>query len=255
MELKKFYSNEFGTLTKITSKSGKIMFVGREAAKIWGHTNIRQSVSRLCNKDEYKRIKLKDYPEFKEVLLSNNLLRSSNAPSIIMITESALYKLALSSSLEKAKPFRDWVTKEVLPSVRQKGYYSLADQTNEMLIHTSIDVQKQNSKDINLKNYTEGGVPSIVDYNKKTCLLHSGRTTKEVKEHGKEIGLKSSERTSAKEVLRNTEPEIACAMSFTDSLVQKGFDLDTVSELSKKAAIPLFKGMLELGITPGELNK
>jgi hypothetical protein len=43
-------------------------------------------------------------------------------------------------------------------------------------------------------------------------------------------------------------------MSFTDSLVQQGFDLKTVSELSMKAALPLFQGMLELGIKPAELK-
>jgi len=44
-------------------------------------------------------------------------------------------------------------------------------------------------------------------------------------------------------------------MSFTDSLVKKGFDLNTVSELSLKAAVPLFQGMIELGVKPSELNK
>ena len=56
-------------------------------------------------------------------------------------------------------------------------------------------------------------------------------------------------------MLRNTKPELACSMSFVDSLVSKGYDLKTVSELSLKCAIPLFQGMLELGIKPAELNK
>ena len=43
-------------------------------------------------------------------------------------------------------------------------------------------------------------------------------------------------------------------MSFTDSLVAKGFDLKTISELSLKAAVPLFQGMIELGIKPKELE-
>jgi hypothetical protein len=43
-------------------------------------------------------------------------------------------------------------------------------------------------------------------------------------------------------------------MSFTDDLVNKGFDLKTVSELSLKCAVPLFEGMLELGVKPKELE-
>lgn len=256
MEIKKFNRNEFGTLTTITNeKTGIVMFVGQEVAKMWGHTNLRQAVNRLCNENEFKVIKFKQYPEFKHLLLSNDLLQSSNAPSIMMITESALYKLALASNLEKAKPFRDWVASEVLPSIRKNGYYSIADQTQKILIHTNKSIQKQNSKDVNTKNFIEGGVSAIIDYNKKSCLLHSGKTTKEIKEYGKQIGLKSTERSSAKEVLRHTKPEIACAMSFTDDLVKKGFDLNTVSELSVKSAIPLFKGMIELGANPNELNQ
>ncbi|HSH52182.1 MAG TPA: BRO family protein [Bacteroidales bacterium] len=256
MEIKKFNKNDFGTLTTIISdKTGLVMFVGQEVAKMWGHTNLRQAVSRLCKDDEYKVIKFKEYPGFKHLLLSNDLLQSSNAPSIMLITESALYKLALASNLEKAKPFRDWVTSEVLPSIRKNGYYSIADQTQKILIHTNKTIQKQNSKDINAKNFIEGGVAAIIEYNRKSCLLHSGKTTKELKEMGKQIGLKSKQRTSAKEVLRNTKPEIACAMSFTDDLVKKGFDLNTVSELSKKSAIPLFKGMIEIGANPKELNE
>jgi len=256
MDIRKFNKKEFGTLTTIVNdKTGIIMFVGQEVAKMWGHTNLRQAIGRLCNDDEYKVIKFKNYPEFKYLLLSNNLLQSSNASSIMMITESALYKLALASNLDKAKPFRDWVTSEVLPSIRKNGYYSIADQTQKILIHTHKSIQKQNSKDINAKNYIEGGVSAIIDYNKKSCLLHSGKTIKQLKEYGKQIGLKSTERTSAKEVLRHIKPEIACAMSFTDDLVNKGFDLNTVSELSINSAIPLFKGMIELGINPKELNE
>ena len=75
-----------------------------------------------------------------------------------MLTEGGMYKLALSSNLEKAKPFRDWVATEVLPSIRKNGYYSIADQTQKILIHTDKGIQKQNSKDINRKNWIEGGL-------------------------------------------------------------------------------------------------
>lgn len=255
MKIDKFIKQEFGTLTTITSeKTGIVMFVGNEIAKMWGHTNLRQAINRICNKDEFSVIKFKNYPDFKKQLLSNGLLQSSNAPSITMLKESALYKLALASNLEKAKPFRDWVASEVLPSIRKHGYYSLANQTNAVLIHTNVAIQKSNSKDINAKNYIEKGIESVIEYNRNSCLLHTGKTPSEIKKMGLDVGLKSSERNSAKEVLRHTKPELACAMSFTDSLVKKGFDLKTVSELSLKSAVPLFQGMLELGIKPDELE-
>lgn len=43
----------------------------------------------------------------------------------IIINESGLYSLVLSSKLPTAKKFKHWVTSEVLPSIRKYGTYSL----------------------------------------------------------------------------------------------------------------------------------
>jgi prophage antirepressor-like protein len=253
MKIDKFNKSDFGTLTTITSeKTGVVMFIAAEVGKMWGHTNMKQVVNRILNKSEYMVINKSNYALFFKELVSNNVL-PSKAQRIQLITESAVYKLALASNLEKAKPFRDWVAAEILPSIRKNGYYSLADQTSAIMIHTNTSIQKMNSKDINSKIFTENGKDSVIEYNRKSCLLHTGKTPSQIKEIGKNLGLKSKDRNSAKEVLRHSKPELACAMSFTDSLVHKGFDLNTVSELSLKAAVPLFQGMIELGITPSEL--
>lgn len=253
--LEKFTNKDFGTLTKIENeKTGIVMFVGSEVAKNWGHTNLTQAIkSANLNKDEYKVIDLKLYREFKTQLTKFKLV-GQRSSTITMLTEGGMYKLALASNLEKAKPFRDWVANEVLPSIRKKGYYSLADQSNKILIHANTSIQKNNSKDINAKNYIESGIESVIEYNRNSCLLHTGKTPSEIKKQGKELGLKSAECNSAKEVLRHTKPELACAMSFTDSLVAKGFDLKSVSELALKSAVPLFQGMIELGMKPSELE-
>jgi anti-repressor protein len=255
MKIERFTKNEFSTLTTITNeKNGVVMFVGKEIADMWGHTNLTQAIkSAHLNSDEYKKIILSKYPEFKNQLTNSNLV-GGRSSSITLLTESGMYKLALASNLEKAKPFRDWVTSEILPSIRKHGYYSIADQSNAVMIHTNVSIQKNNSKDINAKNMIESGLEKVIEYNRESCLLHTGKTPKDIKELGKQIGLPSTQRTSAKEVLRHTKPELACAMSFTDSLVKKGFDLKTVSELSLKSAVPLFQGMIELGIKPKELE-
>jgi prophage antirepressor-like protein len=255
MQINKFTKSDFGTLTTLTSdKTGVVMFLAPEIGKMWGHSNMRQVVNRILNESEYKVITKSKHPEFFKELVSNKLL-PSKAQRIQLITESAVYKLALASNLEKAKPFRDWVTSEVLPSIRKNGYYSIANQSEAILIHTNTSVQKQNSKDVNKKHFIEQGIESVIEHNRQSMLLHTGKTPPQWKKIGKEQGLKSKETSSGKEVLRHIQPEIACAMSFTDSLVSKGFDLKTVSELSLKAAVPLFQGMIELGITPLELKK
>ena len=46
----------------------------------------------------------------------------------VIINESGMYALILSSKLEKAREFKHWVTFEVLPSIRKTGSYSLFDK-------------------------------------------------------------------------------------------------------------------------------
>ncbi|MCE1237987.1 MAG: Bro-N domain-containing protein [Hyphomicrobiales bacterium] len=40
-------------------------------------------------------------------------------------SESGLYKLIMRSDKPQARPFQDWVTREVLPSIRKTGAYEL----------------------------------------------------------------------------------------------------------------------------------
>lgn len=45
----------------------------------------------------------------------------------IIINESGLYSVILRSDKPEAKPFRRWITHEVLPEIRRTGSYSLTD--------------------------------------------------------------------------------------------------------------------------------
>ena len=255
MIVSKFEKPEFGTLTTITSeKTGVVMFIAAEVGDMWGHTNLTSVTRSLLNKNEVLTIKKSQYKDLFRIFVSEQILKPK-AQRIQLITESALYKLALASNVDKAKPFRDWVAGEVLPSIRKNGYYTIANQTERIMIHADTNIQKQNSKDINAKNFIEKGLESVIEYNRLNCLKHTGLLPHQVKDYGKQKGLKSAERTSAKEVLRHIKPELACSMSFVDDLVKKGFDFNTVSDLSLRAAVPLFQGMIELGIKPNELDK
>ena len=125
MNVIKFHREELGDLTVLhNEKTGKTMFLLKEVAKQWGHTNATQAANNLLSKEEKLLVEFKKHPTFKELLRDNGII-GKRASSVLLITESGLYKLALSSNLEKAKPFRDWVTEEVLPSIREKGSYSI----------------------------------------------------------------------------------------------------------------------------------
>lgn len=48
----------------------------------------------------------------------------SGAKSATFITEPQLYYVLMRSKARKARPFRQWVVNEVLPTIRKQGYYS-----------------------------------------------------------------------------------------------------------------------------------
>lgn len=44
-----------------------------------------------------------------------------------MLSESGLYKMITRSDKPEAKPFQEWVTRDVLPTIRKDGTYSVFD--------------------------------------------------------------------------------------------------------------------------------
>lgn len=68
-----------------------------------------------------KRIKARlDADEWDEVTFSDPIGRKQ---STTIINEPGLYSVILRSNKPEAKPFKRWVTHEVLPEIRKKGYY------------------------------------------------------------------------------------------------------------------------------------
>ena len=71
--------------------------------------------------------------------------------NMVVINESGLYSLILSSKLPTAKAFKRWVTSEVLPTIRKHGAYmdtdiiekSLADPDFLIQLATTLKEEKQ----------------------------------------------------------------------------------------------------------------
>ena len=66
----------------------------------------------------------------------------------VLINESGLYSLILSSKLPGAKKFKRWVTSEVLPSVSKCGIYAIDEVLNnpDMLIAALTDLKTERDK-------------------------------------------------------------------------------------------------------------
>lgn len=109
-DMQVFNNPEFGEVRTI-EENGAILFCGSDVAKALGYTNPSKAINDHCRGDLTKR-----YP------IVDALGRTQGA---IFIPESDLYRLVFSSKLPTAEKFTDWVTKEVLPSIRKTGGYAL----------------------------------------------------------------------------------------------------------------------------------
>ena len=92
-------------------------------------------------------------------LKTDPLKRNEGNP--IYINESGLYSLILHSKLESARAFKQWVTKDVLPSIRKTGMYSYNDLNHKY--NDSLTFKIENETDLHVK---------VVSFLKKR-FLHS----------------------------------------------------------------------------------
>jgi len=99
------------------NKDGEPWFVGKDVADALGYgkgKSLNNAVSRHVDDDD------------KGV---TEMMTPGGRQNFVIINESGLYSLILSSKLSTAKQFKRWVTSEVLPSIRKTGGY-IAGQEN-----------------------------------------------------------------------------------------------------------------------------
>ncbi len=96
---------------------GEPWFVLKDVCQVLGMNNSRMVADRL-DADE------------KGVGQSDTL---GGKQEMTIINESGLYNVILRSDKPEAKPFRKWVTSEVLPTIRRHGMYATPDTVEKML--------------------------------------------------------------------------------------------------------------------------
>lgn len=62
------------------------------------------------------------------------------------LTESGVYKLIFKSHKEEAENFQDWVTDEVLPTIRKSGTYAIANTKVDKLTDMEVETKLNNSQ-------------------------------------------------------------------------------------------------------------
>ena len=144
-EIQKFVNDSFGEIRTVTINN-EPWFVAKDVCYILGTTNPTMAMEGL---EDFERAKF-------------NLGRQGEAN---IISESGFYTLVLRSRKPIAKPFRLWVTREVLPSIRKHEIYATEDTLDAMLnnpdtmIRVLTELKEEREKRIELEKENASLLP------------------------------------------------------------------------------------------------
>lgn len=118
-----FNNPTFGEVRTL-EKDGVILFCAKDVTKALGYNNPRDAVARHC-----KGVVKCDTPT------------NGGIQKLSFVPESDLYRLTFGSKLDKAEEFTDWVTSEVLPSIRKHGAYMTEVTINNIISNPEFGIQ------------------------------------------------------------------------------------------------------------------
>ena len=126
-KLQIFNNPDFGEVRTL-EENGKVLFCGSDVAKALGYSRPNDALAAHCRYTVKCSIPHPQSPD--------------KAIEMSFIPESDLYRLVFSSKLPNAERFTDWVTEEVLPSIRRNGGYIAGQEqmSPEELMARALDV-------------------------------------------------------------------------------------------------------------------
>lgn len=167
MEMKIFNSMEFGEIRTII-KDNEPMFCLADICKALEISNAGNVKQRLSEKG----IHIADTPT------------KGGVQKMVFINESNLYKTIFQSRKESAERFTDWVTSEILPSIRKHGIYATDNVIDNILNNPDFGIEL-------LTKLKEERAARVEAERKNAILMHVNKTYT-VTEIAKELGLKSA---------------------------------------------------------------
>lgn len=128
-----FQNEQFGKVRIAISESNEPLFCLADVCKAVGLTN-PSSVKTRIDKEDVQLIDLHALKQNEGIITGNSTAN--------FITESGFYDVLLYSDAPQVKPFRKWVTSEVLPSIRKNGGYiaTKQDDTPEEIMARALTI-------------------------------------------------------------------------------------------------------------------
>ena len=167
-ELKIFSNDEFGQVRTIVIDD-EPWFCMADICKALDIGNVSQAKTRLKE----------DGVIINEVIDSIGRKQNTN-----FINESNMYKLVLQSRKESSERFSDWVTSEVLPSIRKHGIYATDNVIDNILNNPDFGIQL-------LTKLKEERAARVKAERRNAILTHVNKTYT-MTEIAKELNMKSA---------------------------------------------------------------
>jgi len=221
------------------------VFLASEIMRQLGYAGGRSVLASLELEENVDMVKLtkKQNPDFFDQLSTLNVL-GARSGSVIMLYESGVWKLIMQSKKQIGIKTRNWLAREVLPSIAEKGYYStddsLANPMSFLAGYTERTNQLENSKKVNAEIYLQG--QRFSDVHNKIHQLVSGMSAKEIKEF-------YNSKESARETLRKYAPENAATIAAIDELFfRRNMSIDAIAKTKIHETLPpALKSLMECG--------
>lgn len=155
-EIQIFNHADFGEVRTL-DENGTVLFCGGDVAKALGYQNPSRDVQRHC----------------KNIVSRCTTDSVGRQQEMLFISESDLYRLVFRSKLAGAEKFTDWVTQEVLPSIRKHGAYMTPETLQAAILNpdyllqvvTALKVETDRRKVLEAENEQQRQL--IADYEPK----------------------------------------------------------------------------------------
>ena len=155
----------------IMSDTGEFWFNAKQCALALGYTDTKQIISYIDSEDKIQLHKISHHSKIYR-----------GHPHTLYLTEPGLYELLIISRKPKARKFRRWITRKVLPSIRKYGYYKLKEEYEKEKIEI-IDkinyLQKQKTileQDLKKESFPKEAMIYVIDYSNEKEVYRIGMT-------------------------------------------------------------------------------
>ncbi|EGK7562520.1 hypothetical protein IO476_001566 [Campylobacter coli] len=146
-----FENEKLGQIRVVLDENNEPLFCLSDICKILEIQNATDTKNAILREFELPRLNLYSFDT------------GFGIKEFTMIDEPQFYFILMRSDKPNAKPFRMWVTKEVLPSIRKKGYYGSINKNNttidsniyykELCDRLLIENKELKSENTNLKRH------------------------------------------------------------------------------------------------------